>query len=107
MTMNHKKSKATDIPARVRKIVGERDNGQCIICGNWGRPNAHYISRERAGLGIPENIVTLCDRCHHEYDHGKTPEEYEEKIRNYLNQYYTNWPSINLVYDKWAWTKGV
>ena len=106
MTMKHKKSRATDIPAKTRKIVSERDNGQCIICGNWGRPNAHYISRNDGGLGIPENIVSLCDRCHHEYDHGDTPEIYEKKIRTYLENYYENWSSINLVYDKWAFLKG-
>ena len=77
-----------------------------MLCGYWGRPNAHYISRSRGGLGIPEDIVTLCDRCHFEFDHGKTTEIYQKQIKEYLEKQYENWPSINLVYDKWAFLKG-
>lgn len=45
-----KRSKACEISQKVKKIVWERDEGCCIICG---RPvpmtcaNAHYIKRSQ------------------------------------------------------------
>lgn len=31
------------------------------MCGSsYAMPNAHYIARAQGGLGIEENIVTLC-----------------------------------------------
>ena len=60
--MKSKRSKATDIPMSVKKKVWERDCGRCVVCGNHCNvmPNAHYIPRSKGGLGIEENIITLC-----------------------------------------------
>ena len=44
----------------MKRQVLERD-GRCVICGaNDGQPVAHIVARSHGGLGIPENIVTLC-----------------------------------------------
>lgn len=104
------RSKATDIPQKVKRAVFIRDNGKCVICGNSVNvmPNAHYISRENGGLGIEENIVTLCtelteNKCHRKYDFG-TKEEHEYckyKIRNYLKSKYSNWKEEDLIYKKY------
>ena len=62
-----KRSKACDISMEVKKKVWERDEHKCVICHNpYAKPNAHYIARSQGGLGIEENIVTLCLRCHNE-----------------------------------------
>lgn len=104
--MKTKRSKATDIPQKVKREVWERDNHRCIICGSsQAMPNAHYISRANGGLGIPENIVTLCTMggCHHKYDNG-TREEREairEKIEAYLRSIYPEWDPEKLVYRKY------
>ena len=109
--MKTKRAKATDIPKAVKERVFARDKGKCVVCGNSYNvmPNAHYISRAKGGLGIEENIVTLCtemtlNKCHRKYDFG-TKEE-REKIGNIIEKYlkskYENWDKKNLVYKKWS-----
>lgn len=109
--MKSKRSKATDIPKRVKDEVWDRDRGRCVVCGNSYNvmPNAHYISRAKGGLGIEENVVTLCtglteNRCHDRYDNG-TREEHEEigrRIREYLMSKYPDWDESKLIYTKWG-----
>lgn len=101
--MKSKRSKATDISQKTKEIVWERDNHQCIICGNHNAmPNAHYIKRSQGGLGIPQNVVTLCLNCHYQEDMGENTEWYEQKIKEYLQNYYgEKWKEENLIYNKW------
>lgn len=103
-----KRTIAVDISKSVKDAVWERDQHRCIICGDTNAfPNAHFISRARGGLGIEENIVTLCSnfapcKCHYKYDFG-TKEEQEElgqKIETYLKSKYPNWDRQNLIYKK-------
>ena len=108
--MNSKRSKATDISQAVKKKVWERDKHRCVVCGNNYNvmPNAHYISRNKGGLGIEQNVVTLCteltkNKCHRKYDLG-TKEERERiglKIKKYLQSKYDNWNEEDLIYKKW------
>jgi predicted CXXCH cytochrome family protein len=98
-----RRAKACDIPQSVKMRVWERDGGRCIICGNpHAAPNAHYIRRSQGGLGIEENIVTLCLECHEEYDNGSKRKEYGEKIRKYLKDHYPGWDESKLIYRKWG-----
>ena len=93
-----KQSKKTDISSKVKKIVFERDNQHCIYCGSpLGQPNAHYIRRSHGGLGIEENIVTLCWRCHYEFDNYVNL-EIGKFIENYLKSKYPNWDKEKLIY---------
>lgn len=101
MAYKSKRSKATDISAKVKKAVYERDNGMCIYCGRIGIPNAHYISRAKGGLGIEQNIVTLCIGCHHQYDNGELHEEIGAYIKKYLRAKYPDWNELDLIYKKW------
>ena len=95
------RTKALQIPKKVKDIVWERDDRRCIICGSpYASPCAHYISRAQGGLGIEQNIVTLCSRCHMNYDQtGKRP-GYRIMIRDYLALHYRNWDESKLVYRK-------
>jgi 5-methylcytosine-specific restriction endonuclease McrA len=97
--MKTKRAKACDIPQKVKNIVWERDNHCCIICGSPNAmPNAHYIPRSQGGLGIEENIVTLCLECHRRYDQSSKRPLYGEMIKEYLKRQYTNWNEKDLVY---------
>ena len=107
--MKSKRSKATDIPMSVKKKVFERDNGMCVVCGNRCNvmPNAHYIPRSKGGLGIEQNIVTLCtelteNKCHRKYDFGtkNEREHIKKKIKSYLIKKYKDWDEKDLVYKK-------
>lgn len=99
--MKSKRAKACDISQAVKKKVWERDQEQCIVCHNpQAMPNAHYIPRSHAGLGIEQNIVTLCQTCHHNYDNTDKRPIYKEYIRNYLKSKYADWSEENLIYKK-------
>ena len=101
--MKSKRSKATDIPQAVKKAVWERDNHCCIVCGRTysAMPNAHFIPRSQGGLGIEQNIVTLCNRCHFDYDNTDKRKVFKQIIREYLQSKYEDWNEEKLVYKKW------
>lgn len=98
-----KRSNACEISTKVRQAVYMRDNGKCIICGsNRGIPNAHFIKKSQGGLGIEENVVTMCPDCHYEEDFGQDTNLYEYKIENYLRACYgENWNIEKLIYKKY------
>lgn len=98
--INRKRKYATEISKAVRQAVYKRDNGLCIICGKAGIPNGHYIKRSQGGLGIEQNVVTMCLDCHNEEDMGQNTEFYENKIREYLKSKYENWNEQDLIYRK-------
>lgn len=101
-----RRAKATSISPEVHDMVFLRDGGQCVYCHRkWPYvfPEAHFISRRKGGLGIPENILTLCRECHDRYDHG-TKQEREgmrEYFREYLMNLYEDWDESKLIYNKW------
>lgn len=101
--MKTKRAKACDIPRTVKEAVWERDGGRCIICrSNRAMPNSHFIRRSQGGLGIEENIVTMCQSCHSMYDQYIDRENMEAYIENYLRSHYPNWDREKLVYKKWS-----
>ena len=101
--MKTKRAKACDISQKVKEAVWERDNHRCIICrSNKAMPNSHFIRRSQGGLGIEENIVTMCGRCHSMYDQYIDRENMETYIENYLRSHYPDWDREKLVYKKWS-----
>lgn len=96
----HRETKATQIPEKVKRKVWARDGGKCIVCGAPGMPNAHYIRRSQGGLGIEENIVTLCLKCHHDYDNGFHRREIGDWIAEYLERLYPDFDDYDRVYHK-------
>ena len=96
----HKRTKATAITPKVRQAVEERDGHCCIFCGRLGRGEGHYIKRSQGGLGIEENIITVCRACHFQMDDGFSRELYLIKARDYLKRHYSEWDESKLVYRK-------
>lgn len=107
--MKSRRSKATDISPKVKQAVWERDHGRCVVCGCTRNvmPNAHFLSRSQGGLGIEENIVTLCtgltnNNCHYRYDNGDRTEreELKAKIEDYLRSKYPSWNIEKITYRR-------
>lgn len=99
--MKSRRTKACDIPMKVKKIVWERDKQSCILCGRRDAlPSCHYIPRSQNGLGIEQNIVTLCWRCHQEYDNSAKRQRLKEYLKQYLQSKYKDWSEEDLVYRK-------
>ena len=96
------RTKATSISPKVRTEVEERDNHKCVFCGSpSARGEAHFIRRSQAGLGIPQNLLTVCRACHRELDEGRNKDAFREKARKYLKSKYPDWNEEDLVYNKW------
>lgn len=98
-----KRAKAVDIPTSVRKKVLVRDKGFCVVCGQPGIPNSHYIKRSQGGLGIEQNVVCLCVECHNAYDNGNDKMKTKMihgKVKNYLKRQYKGWKEEDLYYKK-------
>ena len=94
-------TKKTAIPKKVKDAVWKRDGGCCVWCGSpYASPCAHYISRAQGGLGIEENILTLCGSCHRNYDQGTNRPSMRIYFRQYLKSFYPDWDEKNLVYRK-------
>ena len=98
----HKRTKAVAITPQVRQEVEDRDGGCCIFCGRRGRGEGHYVNRSQGGLGIPENIVTVCRDCHREMDNGLYTKVFRQKAEEYLKSKYPDWDKNKLVYNKWG-----
>lgn len=95
------RTKALDIPQAVKQAVWERDGGRCVLClSPDAMPNAHYIARSHGGLGIEQNIVTLCHKCHYQYDNTPIRTYLREEIKAYLASQYEDWDEQNLIYRK-------
>lgn len=107
----HRETKHTAIPNDVKKAVYRRDNGRCVLCGCLGEPVAHVIRRSHGGMGVEQNIVTLCPKCHYAFDEGlfmsrlrmiglHTREEVKNYIFAYMKRLYPDWTPESVVYRK-------
>lgn len=108
--MKSKRTKATDIAPKIKKIVEQRDsvNGQpcCIFCGSPNaKGEAHVISRAQGGLGVEKNIVCVCRICHQNMDNSELRPIYVEKAKQYLKGIYPDWDEKDLIYNKWRGLK--
>jgi len=100
----HKVTKATDIPTKLKKKVWERDNHKCIFCRtpvSWHYANSHYIKRSQLGLGIEENIMTNCERCHKLFEETSKRDQMKIQAKEYFISLYPNWNEDKLVYKKY------
>lgn len=99
----HRRTKELGIKKSTKMIVWERDNHRCIFCGalvNWNYANSHFIKRSQGGLGIEQNILTNCEKCHHKFDDTIKRKEMWEHAYHYLNSKYKDFDIDNLTYKK-------
>ena len=112
----HRQTRATSNSAKVKDTVAKRDctNGPatCILCGAPGGPHCHVVRRSQGGMGVEENIVTLCDKCHYAFDEGlfmdrlrplgfNSREHIRTYIIDYLKGFYPDWSEEKVRYKKW------
>lgn len=102
----HRLTKACEITKDVKVDVFLRDEGKCVFCGSvYGIPNAHFIPRSHCGMGVAQNILTLCPTCHHRYDNTEDRQMMKEVFREYLRSKYPDWDEKTLYYKKWRFEK--
>ena len=106
-----KNTKALDFAAAAKQSIAERDSIDghpcCINCGTpapvespLSFSNAHFISRAQSGRGIPENGLTLCLRCHRQYDQSPHRPRMRTYFKEYLRRRYPGWDESKLIYEK-------
>lgn len=104
-----KDTKARDFDRKVKETIAERDSHDgwpcCVRCGAaapaplaWS--NAHFVSRSQGGMGIPENGLTLCPRCHRAYDQTTQRAALREFFKEYLQAKHPGWDESKLYYRK-------
>lgn len=102
---------ALGIPRRVKEAVAARDSVEgwpcCIMCGLPSPTSnplafscAHYIARSQGGLGIEENILTLCPKCHQQYDNTPLRAAFRPILARHLREHYDGWDENKLTYQK-------
>lgn len=102
----NKRTKALSITPGVRRVVEARDSWSgvpcCVFCGTPYnvRGEAHYVKRSQSGLGIEQNLLTVCRPCHNELDFGRTREMMLERAKAYLQSKYEDWSEEMLVYSR-------
>ena len=93
------------IPSSVKKKVEERDGHACVFCGRSGKGEAHFISRAHGGLGIEENLLTVCRACHEKLDNSTERKKMLWIAEAYLKDCYPYWSKDLLIYEKRLSTK--
>jgi 5-methylcytosine-specific restriction endonuclease McrA len=98
------RKQACDITPKVREIVKARDGHKCVYCGTtYSLQLAHiFINRSHSGLGVEQNLTTLCIACHMSLDNGR--EEKAKPIRDYCEWYLNSRYEIDL--DTLKYKKG-
>ena len=85
----------------VKDRVWERDNHCCVYCGSpYANPEAHFIPRSHGGLGIEENVLTLCRECHRQYDQSSKRLRMRSYFETYFRSIYPYWDEQKLIYRK-------
>lgn len=59
------------------------------------------VPRSHGGMGVPQNIVTVCRKCHDLMDNSTQRQQMIEIARAYLKDYYPDISQSDVIYQKW------
>lgn len=96
----HKRTRACSIKTAIKKRVEERDGHCCIFCQSPGRGEAHVIPRSHGGLGVEQNLITVCRPCHFLLDDTVSRPLYLELAKQHLKRFYPDWCVDSVIYKK-------
>lgn len=65
-----------------------------------GRGEAHLIARSQGGLGVEENLLTVCRICHDKMDNSTERTEMTARAEEYLRKIYPYWDRELFIYKK-------
>ena len=101
----NKRTRACAISPKIKRQVERRDGECCIFCGKRGKGEAHFIPRSQGGLGIEENLLTVCRPCHDLLDNSTQRKKMLPVAEQYLRSRYQGWNKESLIYKKGMETK--
>ena len=82
--MNKRTSRYNREFQRMRKVVYERDNGLCVLCGAQAAEVHHIVFRSQLGTNSAINLACLCRHCH-EMAHGVQAKEVRLRLATLVN----------------------
>ena len=84
----HRQLRAKIRPGRdIQKVVSERDNNQCQLCGTKEKLNLHHIVPLNIDISKaldPNNLTYLCETCHSQCAHPNGGQSYDLVIAEFL-----------------------
>jgi len=99
MRKKSKRSLATKITIDVRMDVKVRDNGKCTICGTMENIQIHhFVPRSLGGMGITNNLISLCQFHHKQLHDGNG--YILEHVKQYMKDLYPNVNNNERKYNK-------
>lgn len=89
----------------VREYVLFRDNHECQCCHSKSKDkilNVHHIESRKIGGDSPNNLVTLCDTCHHKYHQGEIELKLKrgKSFRDAIFMGIMRWTFYNMLKEK-------
>lgn len=98
----------SDVSARVRQLIYERDGGQCYHCGTTaGLGLQHRIGRGMGGsklLNLPSNLLTFCNLANTEMEADADAARIARQHGWKLHSFETPYLLVRPVYDRYAQT---
>lgn len=101
----NERTKACSIKPETKKRVEERDGGVCIFCHRPGKGEAHVVPRSHGGLGVEQNLITVCRPCHNLLDNTVSRRWYLLVAIEHLKSFYPDWTPEAVTYKKGIKTK--
>jgi len=88
------------IPDETRKLVYRRDGWRCAMCDSTDGIQVHHaVPRSQGGSDFPENLITLCWRCHATAHglrlQGMPPHIDKDWMEQHIVEYLSDWTAEN------------